>query len=184
MPFQDLGWTVLTRYYRDLLNFCLRKAKNRDTAADLAQESFVRVLAMQQAGQAILDPGALLRQVATNAKVDLDRRAAVRQAESLDELGEASLPAAPRHMQPEEAYASTQALQAYLQAIETLPPRCRQAFSLYVFDGLSKQEIADQMGVSLSMVKQYVTRGKAVCETCREALANPGKTADAGNPKP
>lgn len=162
---------MLTRYYRDVLNFCLRKARDRDTAADLAQESFVRVLTMQQAGQSILDPRALLRQVATNANIDLDRRAAVRQADSLDELDESAHPAAPRHLQPEEAYASTQAIHAYLQAIETLPPRCRQAFTLYVFDGLSKQEIADQMGVSLSMVKQYVTRGKAVCETCRQARA-------------
>ncbi len=170
---RDPGWTVLTRYYRDLLNFCLRKARDRDTAADLAQESFARVLKMQQAGQAILSPAALLRQVATTAKVDLDRRAAVRQADSLDELDEVSHPAAPHHLQPEEAYASSQALQAYLQAIDTLPPRCRQAFALYVFDGLSKQEIADQMGVSLSMVKQYVTRAKAVCETCRQDLAAP-----------
>lgn len=162
---------MLTRYYRELLNFCLRKAKDRESAADLAQESFMRVLTMQQAGRPILDPGALLRQVATNAKIDLDRRAAVRQADSLDELDEVSHPAAPRHLQPEEAYAATQAMQAYLQAIQTLPPRCGQAFSLYVFDGLSKQEIADQMGISLSMVKQYVTRGKAACETCRQALA-------------
>lgn len=172
---------MLTRYYRELLNFCLRKARDRDTAADLTQESFARVLSMQQAGQSILDPGALLRQVATNAKIDQDRRAAVRQADSLDELDEFSHPAAPRHQQPEEAYASTQAMHAYLQAIETLPPRCRQAFTLHVFDGLTKQEIADQMGVSLSMVKQYVTRGKAVCEACRQRLT---VTADAEKPHP
>ena len=106
---------MLTRYYRDVLNFCLRKARDRDTAADLAQESFVRVLTMQQAGQSILDPRALLRQVATNANIDLDRRAAVRQADSLDELDESAHPAAPRHLQPEEAYASTQAIHAYLR---------------------------------------------------------------------
>ncbi|QEI07890.1 RNA polymerase sigma factor [Pigmentiphaga aceris] len=172
---------MLTRYYRDLLNFCLRKARDRDTAADLAQESFARVLKMQQAGQAILSPAALLRQVATTAKIDLDRRTAVRQADSLDDLDDLSHPAGPRHLQPEEAYASSQAVQAYLQAIDTLPPRCREAFSLYVFDGLSKQEIADRMGVSLSMVKQYVTRAKAVCETCRQALA---ATENADKPKP
>ncbi len=51
---------MLTRYYRDLLNFCMRKVRDRDTAADLAQESYARVLSMQQKGQVILEPGALL----------------------------------------------------------------------------------------------------------------------------
>lgn len=170
--FLDPGWTVLTRYYRDLLNFCLRKTRDRDTAADLAQESFVRVFAMQQAGQAIQHPAALLQRVATHAKVDMDRRAAVREAEDIDGLDEDLRPTAPSHLQPEAVYASTEAVRAYLQAIESLPPRCREAFSLYVFDDMSKQDIADRMGVSLSMVKQYVTRGKAVCADRRRVLDN------------
>lgn len=77
---------MLTRYYRDLLNFCLRKTRDRDAAADLAQESFTRVLATQRAGQVVFEPGALLRQVALRAKIDLDRRAMVRQHEALDAL--------------------------------------------------------------------------------------------------
>lgn len=168
---------MLVRYYRDLLIFCLRKTRNRDTAADLAQESFARALAMQQTGQTIQHPAALLRRIATHAKVDMDRRAAVRDADDIDGLDEASQPTAPSDMQPEEAYASKEAVQAYLEEIASLPPRCREAFSLHVFDGISKQEIADRMGVSLSMVKQYITRGKAVCAARRQALAR-AATAD------
>jgi len=83
---------VLTRYYRDLLNFCLRKVRDRDVAADLAQESYARVLSMQQSGQVILEPGALLRQVALRAKIDLDRRAALRQHDDIDGLDDADQP--------------------------------------------------------------------------------------------
>ena len=165
------GLALFERYYRELLNFCLGKTRNREAAADLAQESVARVLAMQQAGQAIQHPGALLRRVATHAKIDLDRRAAVRDADDIDSLAEALQPLAPLHLQPEQAYASAQVAQAYVQAIASLPPRCREAFSLHVFDEMPKQEIADRMGVSLSMVKQYVTRGKAVCAACRADLA-------------
>lgn len=163
---------MLTRYYRDLLNFCLRKARDRDAAADLAQESYARVLSMQQAGQVILEPGALLRQVALRAKIDQDRRAAVRQHDDIDALDEASQPAMPGHLQPDEAYASSQIVSAYLQTIEALPPRCREAFSLYVFDQLPNREIAERMGISLSMVNQYISRGKLACAACREALDN------------
>ena len=92
-----LDWTVLTRYYRDLLNFCLRKVRDRDVAADLAQESYARVLSMQQSGQVILEPGALLRQVALRAKIDLDRRAALRQHDDIDGLDDADQPVAFHH---------------------------------------------------------------------------------------
>lgn len=161
---------LLTRYYRDLLSFCLRKTRDRDAAADLAQESVTRVLAMQRAGQAILEPGALLRQVALRAKIDLDRRAQVRQHDALEELDEFSQPSSAPHLQPEQVYASSRAVAAYLETIEQLPPRCREAFSLYVFDDLSNREIAERMGVSLSMVNQYISRGKLACAACREAL--------------
>ena len=163
---------MLTRHYKDLLNFCLRKTRNRDTAADLAQESFARVLSMQQTGQAILEPGALLRQVALRAKIDLDRRAVIRQHDDLDALDESQQPAGARHLQPEEAYASSQSIQAYLKIIEELPPRCREAFCMYIFDELPNKEIADRMGVSLSMVNQYISRGKLACAARRKALCH------------
>lgn len=165
---------MLTRYYRDLLNFCLRNARDRETAADLAQESYARVLSMQRAGQVIAEPGALLRQVALRAKIDLDRRAAIRQHDDIDALEESRQPTVAAHLQPEAAYASSQAIDAYLETIEALPPRCREAFCMYLFDELPNQEIATRMGVSISMVNQYISRGKLACAARRKAL-------DAGN---
>lgn len=161
---------VITHYYRELLNFCLRKVRDPHAAADLAQESYARVLTMERAGQAILEPRALLKKVALHLKIDMDRRVGIRRHDVLDELPEADAPALPTHMQPEEVYASSQAAEAYLHAIEQLPDRCRQAFSLYAFDDLSNKEIAQHMGISLSMVNQYIARGKLACAACRAAI--------------
>ena len=80
------------------------------------------------------------------------------------------MPVQPAHLQPEELYSSTQAAEAYLKAIEQLPDRCREAFSLYAFDDLSNKEIAQHMGISLSMVNQYIGRGKLACAACRAAF--------------
>ena len=55
---------MLERYYRELLNFLTRQVGDRDTAADLTQESFVRVLGAQSSGQAVLDMRALLYRTA------------------------------------------------------------------------------------------------------------------------
>lgn len=163
---------MLARYYRDLLNFCIRKVRDRDIADDLAQESYARVLSMQQAGQTIREPGALLRQVALNTKIDWDRRASIRQHDDIHDLVEADQPHGPRNLQPEEAYASSQIVQAYLDTIDALPPRCREAFCLYLFEDLLNQEIADRMGVSVGMVDRYIKRGKLACMARREALEN------------
>lgn len=163
---------MLARHYRDLLNFCMRKVRDREMAADLAQESYARVLSMQRAGQVIREPAALLRQVALHAKIDIDRRTAVRQHDDIHALSEADHPVAPQCLQPEEAYASYQTVQAYLDTIEALPPRCREAFAMYLFDELPYKEIAERMGVSLSLVDRYIKRGKLACMARREALRN------------
>jgi RNA polymerase sigma factor (sigma-70 family) len=161
---------VITHYYRELFNFCLRKVRDPDLAADLAQESYVRVLTMEQSGQAILDPRALLRKVAVHLKIDMDRRADIRRHDDIDTLAEPDMPAQPAHLQPEELYSSSQAVEAYLKAIEQLPDRCREAFCLYAFDDMSNKEIAQHMGISLSMVNQYIGRGKLACAACRTAF--------------
>lgn len=167
-----VGRVVLERYYRELLNFCTRRVRDRDKAADLAQESYARVLAMQQAGQVILEPAALLKTVAVRAEIDMHRRAVNRQHDDIDALDEAQQFAGPQHLQPEEAYASSQAMQAYLDTIDALPERCREAFRMYLFDDLANKEIAARLGVTVGMVDQYIRRGKLACAARRKALGH------------
>ena len=57
---------MLERYHCELLNFLSRQVSDRDTAADLAQESFVRVLDAHSCGQAVLEMRALLYRTAGN----------------------------------------------------------------------------------------------------------------------
>ena len=54
--------------------------------------------------------------------------------------------------------------------IDALPPRCREAFILNRFEGLSHQEVADRMGISRNMVAQHVIRGVLVCKACDECF--------------
>ncbi|MDR2451007.1 MAG: sigma-70 family RNA polymerase sigma factor [Candidatus Accumulibacter sp.] len=77
---------------------------------------------------------------------------------------------APAHLQPEAVHAAKEIFQVYRRAIDTLPPRCREAFALHVFEELSNAEIASRMGVSLSMIEKYLARGKATCKLCRARL--------------
>lgn len=161
---------VLERYHRELLNFLTRQVSDRDTAADLTQESFARVLTAQQSGQAVLDLRALLYRTARNLVIDQHRRREVRQHDNLDDLPESDHPQAPQHLEPDAALASQQVIRAYVATIEALPPRCREAFVLHIFDELSQAQIAQRMGISVSMVEKHVVRGMVACKLCERAL--------------
>ncbi|WP_423457991.1 sigma-70 family RNA polymerase sigma factor [Ottowia sp. VDI28] len=165
---------MLERFYRELLNFLNRQVHDRDTAADLAQESYARVLAAQHAGRPVLDARALLYRTAKNLVIDRHRRAEFRRHESLDTVTEPEDQHAPAYLQPEEALASYQTVSAYAQVIENLPARCREAFVLHIIDGLPQAEIARRMGISVSMVEKHVVRGTLACRRCEYVLNGTG----------
>jgi len=168
------GRALLERYHRELLNFLARQLSDRDAAADLAQESYARVLAVQHAGQTIVDVRALLYRTARNLLIDRHRRNEVRRHEDIDALPEDQQPAAPTHLQPDEALASMQVGRAYVATIETLPPRCREAFVLHVFDGLTHAQVGQHMGISASMVEKHIVRAMVACKLCERQLREGG----------
>jgi len=166
---------VVTRYYRELLNFLSRAVSNRDAAADLAQESYARVLAMQQSGETIAEPRALLYRTARNLVIDQHRRESVRGVAIAndDDTGDDVLDtlAAPAALEPETAAMSAQAVAAMLAVIGNLPLRCREAFILHKFDGLPQAVVAQQMGISVTMVERHIKHAMAACRHCQQQTA-------------
>ncbi len=162
---------MFERYYRELLSFLSGKVYDRDTAADLAQESYARVYAAQQAGTAIRDPRALLYRTARNLVIDHQRhgdvRAAVEQAPAPDTSDESDDHAGPRNFEPEVALSSAQGIAAMVTAIESLSPRCREAFMLNRFEGLSYAQVAAHMGISVKTVELHLKTALDACERCR-----------------
>ncbi|WP_198321020.1 sigma-70 family RNA polymerase sigma factor [Azohydromonas aeria] len=172
---------MLERYDRELLNFLTRQVGDRDTAADLVQDSYVRVLSVQASGQAVLDVRALLYRTARNLVIDQHRRAEVRRHDDIDALPEEQHPCAPRHLQPEEALASQQIVRAYAATIEALPARCREAFVLHVFDEMSHAQVAQHMGITVSMVEKHIVRGMVACKLCERRLRADARQSNAAD---
>lgn len=174
MPVMEDGvaHSLSTQNYQELLNFCTRHTRNRDDAADLVQEAYARALALMQAQSpstdAVQDVRALLYRTLRNLFIDQHRRRQLRQHESLEHLPEAEWPLLPAHLQPEAVLAFTQYARAIVAAIESLPPRCREAFVLSRFDGWPHQRIAEHMGISRNMVAQHMVRGILVCKAAHQ----------------
>lgn len=159
---------MFERYCHELLSFIARSTGNRDAARDIVQETFARVLAQQTAafasgkGAAPAEPRALLFHTAKNIVIDQHRRAQVRDHEDIDEF---ELPA-PAATDPQVALANRQCSDALLEVIASLPPRCREAFVLFKFDGMPQSEIAERMGISRNMVEKHIMAGMLACRRC------------------
>lgn len=148
-----------------LRNWLRAKLGNAWDAADLAHDTYVRIL---QAGTrpAAEDSRRYLVQVANGLMIDLFRRRRIETAylEALSLLPEAQVPS-------EESRAlAVEALLELDRLLHKLPAKARHAFLLCKLDGLSYRDIAAQLGVSVSSVEKYIA---AALQTCCLALYQP-----------
>ena len=71
-------------------------------------------------------------------------------------------------MAVQQAAISRQQLVLLETALAELPPKRRAALVLYRFDNLSHAEIAQQLGISVSMVEKHV---RLALDHCRQRMA-------------
>ena len=126
-------------------------------AADVAHNTFLRLLSLSRL-PVINEPRGFLTTTATRLIIDESRRRKVEQ-HYLDTWfyhhGENA--AAPS---PEELALVTEKLTAIIQLLESLPDKCQRAFLMSKFEGMPYADIAKELGVSVSMVQQYITKAK------------------------
>ncbi|HMN81086.1 MAG TPA: sigma-70 family RNA polymerase sigma factor [Burkholderiaceae bacterium] len=176
---------MVVRYYRELLSFLSRSVQDRELAADLTQESYLRLLSFQEKGTAVAEPRGFLYRTARNLVTDRYRSQAARGASQAidrdaDELPDESLAAlqAPAATEPQAAASSTQFVNAMVAVIDGLPARCREAFILHKFDGLTQVQVAAEMGISVKMVERHIKIALQACRRCQAELeGDPGLTS-------
>lgn len=130
----------------------------RDVAADLTQDTFVRLLHSRELG-ALREPRALLTTIAKGLAANWFRRQSLERAwlDHLAQLPEACVPSL------EEQALVSEALQQIDAMLDSLPPQVRQVFLLAQFDDLGYDAIAAQLGLSLSTVKRHMKRALVAC---------------------
>ena len=127
---------------------------------DLVQESFTRILKVREKGL-ISSSRALLFTIARNLALDAVRRQKVINFEPITEdtpsyvlLDETDII---------ETISKQQELELLTQVIQSLPSRCRRVFTLRTAYGMTLNEIAEQLGVSLSTVEKAMAQGTRLC---------------------
>ncbi|WP_426198614.1 sigma-70 family RNA polymerase sigma factor [Pseudomonas sp. DC3200b2] len=131
----------------------------RQDAADLAQDTFLRLLSKERDLAPVREPRAYLTKVAHGLLVNQWRRRAIERAylEALAALPPAATPS------PEARELVIATLQEIDTLLRALPYRVRTAFLLAQLDGLGYREIAERLQVSERMVKKYMAQAMLHC---------------------
>lgn len=150
--------SLYTAHHGWLKSWFRRRLGDSFVAADLAQDTFLSVIASGSASE-IQQARPFLATVARRLMVHRHRRQLLEQA-YLDMLA-----ALPEQLEPspEVRHMALEALQQVDRALCGLPPRAKEAFLLAHLEDLSYAEIAERLGVSASSVKQYLMRANRHC---------------------
>ena len=153
--------TVYGDHHSWLLGWLRRKLRGSDHAADLAQDTFVRLLSAQTEQRALVlrEPRAYLTTVARNLLINHVQRLSLEQA-WMDAMAKLPEPMAPS---PEQQLLILETLYQIDAMLNGLPPKVREAFLLSQLDGLTYAEVAQQLGVTDRTVKRYMAQAFAQC---------------------
>ena len=144
---------------RELVRYLAFRVHDRGLVDDLEQEIYVRLLRLDQV-HLIRNPRAYVFRVAANVVADHGRRHGCWTSDATTErVPEAEESGAG----PFENFVWRERLQRVQGVIGELPERCRRALILHRRDGWTYDEIADELGVSRSMVKKYLKKALVLC---------------------
>lgn len=129
------------------------------SAADLAQDTFVRVLLRPQVLSTLREPRAYLSTLAKGVVSEHWRRQALERA-YLEAL---ALMPEPLAMSPEERLELLQTLDEIDAMLDGLAPKAREAFVLSQLEGLTYAAIAERLQTSERTVKRYMQQGFERC---------------------
>lgn len=160
---------LVRRFWAPLIRYAVRLVDDPEAAKDISQEVFVRLWNTRTKLRSASIRSYLYR-VAHNVAVDELRK---RQVRSREIAPDGARFHAPVSAEPGDLLEQRELRDAIARAIRALPPRRRMVLILAYFHGLSYQEIADQVGISMATVKNHLAAALTdLRRTLRPSLAN------------
>ena len=139
-------------HYSQMMGVCLRYSNNREDALDILHEGFIKVfknIAKYQPGTSITS---WIRRIMVNTAIDFYRKNIRRRTEDLEQA---------YHLSSSQASMVSQCTEKeILAAVQTLSPAYRTVFNLYVIEGYSHKEIAQQLDITESTSRSNLVKAR------------------------
>lgn len=140
-------------HYSKMMGVCLRYANNENEALDILHEGFIKVfrhIGNYQPGTSLT---AWIRRIMVNTSIDYYRKNVRRRTEDIDEAYQV------QSLDPDAVSQCTE--QEILNAVQELSPAYRVVFNLFVVEGYSHREIAEQLGITESTSRSNLVKARS-----------------------
>lgn len=143
----------MLQYYDELIYFTLKQVGDKEKAKDIIQEAYSKVLEIKDKYD-INNERAYLYKIAKNIVINQ----ALENQKLQTTIYEENIHLSPISEQPEEILIQEDQEKVFMQIINDLPQRAKEAFILYTIDGYSRKEIADILGITSNAVEKLIKR--------------------------
>jgi RNA polymerase sigma factor (sigma-70 family) len=147
-------------HHGDFVRYAARLVGGQDNGEEVVQNAYLRLAGRSAAAATIEHPKAYVLTATRTAAIDFTLR---QQAEwsrriELDHVAESAATEDPIH-----AIDRRQRIAGLAIVLNELPQACRNAFIMNKIEGYSHREIAERLGVSISMVEKHIIRALVRC---------------------
>jgi RNA polymerase sigma-70 factor (ECF subfamily) len=156
------------RYERPVFSLIFRMVRDRETAEDLAQETFIKVLNGIKSYRPEFKFSSWIFKIANNVAIDHLRRKSLDTlsldgsptAETPEEMGATALQLGSKGESPLQEVEARELGSAIERAIGKLRPEYRACILLRHVEGYAYEEIAETLDLPLGTVKTYIHRAR------------------------
>ncbi len=143
------------KYAGKMMGVCLRYADSHDDATDILQDGFIKVFDKLSSYEQKGSFEGWIRRIVVNTALDhLRKNKHMRFSVDIDEA---------EYLAPsdnDDAF-SRLATEDLLNILQKIPSGYRAVFNMYVIEGYSHKEIADELDISVNTSKSQFSRAKA-----------------------
>lgn len=149
---------IYQKLYGKMMGICLRYARDRDEAKDVLQDGFIKVFSniKNYSGNGSFE--GWVRRIVVNTAIDSFRKNRssnlIADSDYIDGMKDESAE------EEEESIFAGINTKRIMEEVQKLSPAYRMVFNLYVVEGYSHKEIADQLGISVGTSKSNLSKAK------------------------
>ncbi|MBL0191994.1 MAG: sigma-70 family RNA polymerase sigma factor [Saprospiraceae bacterium] len=139
-------------HYASMLGVCMRYASDQEQAIDIVHEGFIKVFLNLEKYQSGTSLQAWIRRIMVNTSIDFYRRNIKKRTEDIEEAYHLS------DINPDAVSNCTE--KEIMACIQQLSPMYRAVFNLFVIDGFSHKEIAEELDITESTSRANLVKAR------------------------
>ena len=150
---------IYQKHYEKMYSICIRYSKDKDDALDILQDGFIKVFTNIKLFASTGSFEGWVRKIIVNTAIDFYRKKKQSIIYSNSEYVEANAEELSEEDENDADYLNI-STNEIMEAVHKLPPAYRTVFNMFVMDGFSHKEIAEQLGIAEGTSKSNLAKAK------------------------